>query len=112
MDTIQNACDADHNFIQEKTGQIPDGAKLTLLEASIMAGLIKYEYTLLAWTENFRPIADLEFDSAVEARTIAKAIKRKGFHGLIQQIVRKKAEDGFMAYHATLSKDWTFWSSR
>ena len=108
MTTIEKACDADLNGKQLALGETPDGAKLTLLEASVMAGLIKYSFTLLAWNKRFRPIADLEFESGAEAYQVAKAIKRKGYHGLIQQIVRKKAENGFMAYHATLLKDWSF----
>jgi hypothetical protein len=73
-----------------------------------MAGVIKYTYWLLVWAKGFRRIADVEFESEKEARAIVKAIKRKGYHGLIQTVVRKKAESGFMGYHATLSKDWTF----
>jgi hypothetical protein len=105
---IQRACDADLYTRQVAAGEIPDAARLTLLDACLQAGLIAYRFTLYVWDRNFNPIADMEFDTAQEAREQVRYLKKHGFRGLVQPIVRKKLESGFMGYHATIGKSWSF----
>jgi len=103
-DVIERACNADLN----NPTPTPERLKLTLLDASILAGLITYRFILYVWDKEFRPISDLEYETETEARRQVRYLRKRGLHGLIQPIVRRKGERGFMGYHATIGKSWSF----
>ena len=87
------------NPMQNDTDPDGDGILFVSIATQPQHGTIAYN--------KFRPVVDMEFESGADAKEIAKKLRRRGRHGLIQQTVRKRS-DGFMAYHATLGKSWNF----
>lgn len=119
LQLLEEALNANHWAIHKNhKGEITPRHQITVLQAHEISGTIKYSNVISYWKSNEKrevigEVQTLEIpENFEEAKQIARRLARKGFHGIINTIVRKKfsyLQDDYFAFLDTLNRGhWTF----